>query len=758
LIQGFITGTNEGFPKLISNIKNFRIGLENIDVKGRLAVATVRNLATGVFALSGAFGSLIKAIPLIGQLVIAIQLLGSALSFVLDRFRDIDSIEDTNKALDTQSKSIKTATKALDKYNAEIKDTPKTIDTLNKQLEIEKNILLELNNANKELLDNNQGFDELFGADIDDLTDNLNKQLEVLVELGAQSEVNEVLSKFGENEEIIAENALETLKPITELTTKMLDLTSATEEASNSITQSFDNLDDGIKKIQGSLPTLTGLQSVFLDLTNILNEIDTEDIVTQASRLGERSDVEADILGISNQVDNISKVTGILKDVNKEYLENKTRLQEINKELKNRRDNILTNLKKSFFSNEATNQELELERQQIKDNIKFQKDVLETGKKSYTDFVTSAKSDLITFRDELGKSITAQEELATIAQSLQFELSLPGLSTRDTLDITKQLSEVQEASLLATRKSATIALTSVQDALAGAEALIKFYNDIDQASKDAFLTNNPAFLAELNKAFKTVSDNAQFNLQLTLLTGEIDRKITANRIKNLDSIINKLKEVSEAEITQLVETGTSEILGDLSQVLIILGQDIKRENETIDQFRKRITDALVSINEFSKLSISGIGTAESIAAQNKALTDRIQAINLEKEFLKQNNSLIDERIDKEFVLARAQVERQLSEARAAFEDERIEGDDLTRTVALIANLEARLGLLENAGEALIAKQLDQEVKKINIAIEGKEKELKAGLRVTKASEEQIKLAQLKAELEDRAAKSSRRLK
>jgi hypothetical protein len=121
-VQGFVAGTEEGFFKLGENIKKFRLSLTDIDTKGRLASTTIKSLATATFAFSGAVGSLIRAIPVIGQIVAAFGLLKAGVGFVFDLFRDAKAVEKFNDSISDSESAVKTASKAADNYNKTLSD------------------------------------------------------------------------------------------------------------------------------------------------------------------------------------------------------------------------------------------------------------------------------------------------------------------------------------------------------------------------------------------------------------------------------------------------------------------------------------------------------------------------------------------------------------------------------------------------------------------------------------------------------------
>jgi|GEM_PF-2629061 len=753
--SGFAAGLSEGFSGITKAVILANLKFEEYARLGNEVGKTNQFINITLIRLSGVFGTVLKGIntliPIIGQLTIAWSLLSSGYLFFLNLFRDEEKFDNITKAFEDQEKALKTAEKAIKKYNIELKPLLDTTDNVTKKLELQKNVLLELTNTMEDSIDNVNVEDfGFFGADLDDFTDNIVKMSDALSDLGATDEVNVILREFNNLTNLSAKEAIKAGRDFANLSKEMYNLADATNEANEGLKKAFDELHKGFENIQGSLPTLTGIEQTFVSLSEILSRQVFTDAITFGSNLETLRAYEIELLGIGEAQKSLLAISGALEHVEgvrqSQIEENTKKIAKEAKEISS-----ITNMWKQGAEalKALMDPDITYEHRSIKvienetteatkaiDDLGNSIERLRREAKKDIEIITNAIRELV---EELNLLINAQLEYSRQVQQLDFEKSLPGVSFAESLKLSSKIMDINIAKLKILKTQADLVNTANKKTIESTEeAINKVQNPItdhldyaefaklEKDAETAQQTKNKALIKEL-----------QLKSQLGDLELEIN-KVRINEFKMLKGYIIELAALVSKGIW--IPPGAQEATAKLKELYSqITGYSAEILENNFKSFLY-YNEALSRVN----------ATALGLYNQTEEIKRRTEALKEESKVLKTNLTISDDLIESAVNLEIARTEAQSDALKGALYANRIPGDvssglaigadsdERKKLGAILKELAVKEVELEKQKTALVNKQLEQENIKIKLQQDSIRSTLREGLFISKAKEIQIK--------------------
>lgn len=749
IMNGFLAGTSSGFSGLIQKTYEFSAGLERSEKQGVKFNRILRGMSTSLFLVSGLIGSVVKAIPYIGLVTFAFGLLKAGVDKLFAVFRtNNEEILLLGEAYDSLNDSIETTLKTAINFEIALQNLPNTLDNINKKLTAQSNILNTLTSGLESVLaqqDTLGGFsawdqflDTLFELDglggaggfgnLDKLKDETIPGLaNVIKHLGikeAKFEVEDLIDSFGGVHAIMNLSASAATRlgiQMLELFKKTRDLKNEQKDANDALIENVDQL----SKAFDSLATgkLSDVEKVFVNLNELLAGLDPTNVEQVASALTGLSTATVLGLGIEDTVDSITEYNVKLEE-SEEALENIGTQQRLNAlsiaENTEEQEAGFTSLFKNTKLLEAENKKLIDTQLELTAEMVVQQQIRFDSISAITTFNAIALKALDEQLDYYRELVDAQRQYNLGLARLKFDAAAPGA------DIEKRISLINEE-------------TKLQVHL----------NDLNRTANENIL----AKLKARQGRFATDKDKGTDPNSLNAEILKVETKLETTRTANANSYLKQLSSIEKA----LVETSKREGLGinvDITGDEILESQiipTIRRLAVELGKSEEEIQANIVaykSLQEFTKLEAATGGTsAAGVAGDTLSLADKVAAFQAESEYLRVNNELIDQRIDKEFLLAGAKAESDLKATEAALALNVLQGKHDEEKTAQAQELRDFIKANNEAATAFVISQIEQDTKRGQITLANRRAELSLGLNITKTQKIQLNLAKQKAILD-----------
>lgn len=229
--------------------------------------------------LGSSVGLLFKAIPIIGSLTIAWQILGQAVSFIAGLFIDEDIIK-LNESLEELDKTLVSANKSIIFYNKNLKNTLPTIENLVDRNTSLANILGEVSGALKEVnadLQAQEGFGfftniaDIFNfGELDAAKETIEGLIDTLNAAGFSTEVEQVLQGFGNIGFLSGDEVTSLAKSLSNLTNELNEAAQGSKQYADSLKNVSTELNRTFDSIVQGLPQLTGTEKAVVQMQELL--------------------------------------------------------------------------------------------------------------------------------------------------------------------------------------------------------------------------------------------------------------------------------------------------------------------------------------------------------------------------------------------------------------------------------------------------------------------------------------------------------
>ena len=742
-IQGFFVGQEKGIFGVVSAFKEFNKTLL-ATAAGTKAVGLSTIIASNaVFTLSFAFGSLLKAIPFIGQAIVAWQLLGGAITKVLDIFRNGEAIKDTNKALEDQAKILKSATKTAERYTKSTSKLPKTFDNLNKQLTVQRNVLGELGESLNEVVENSKGFDELFGSDIDDFKDQLQETSDILMQMGFEEQLKP-LEKFGDILELSEKDSLAYAKALLEIEKSTKKVTEASLAMQESVEKTFDSLFKASDKLVGLNKQLTNTQTLFVELSNTISSISTMDLsgmvgitkfVKEVSsgafaNLGLDPEVIDKFLVGSNELEAAEETLNKTYEERYTILKRLGELEVLTADASARRKEGIT-LGKALEEERKLNEEMAGFRVEINEADVARYNILVNLNVLNKEIITSLKGQVQAVRG----IINAEIELALVTKSIELQLNNSNIGYERRIDLINKLASAEKANLEAINRLSEDAIALQDKSISQREDLLK--QNINRLGETLSPQENAAESLQIQLA-RTANEVQRIQLlgdEIKLLNIEIKE---ADRLRKNYETINELlsRGADVGKATEAYKTAWTSALEEIAKKTIE-GQEAQR---------KFVSDMIAQAGEAAASRTIGapINTQGQLDAL-KASEDRLALYEEEAGFLEKTGNLWDQQADKQLTLGLIKSNDRLEEIEA--QKEIAIGEKNIADAILAVSLQKQLiTQLEKERAEFLSKILATELTAAKVATSTLQTRARLGATITKQQEGQIAIAKKMSDL------------
>ena len=719
LVNGFLAGTSGGFSNLGDNIDNYKKSLDKAQVKGVVFNKTLKSISVGIFRLTATMGALVKAIPFIGQLAFAFGILKSIVEKLFDLFRtNNEEILALNEAYDSYAETLTTLNETAENFNNNLKNLPNTIDNVTRKLTAQTNILNTMSSEMQSIIDKQValgGFDlgdkilDYFNAgNIDILKDDIiPDNINIIKNLGipeAVAELDTLLAKIDDISGASGAVAYKLNIDILGVINKWQDFLNVAKDANDSLIGSLDTLEKAVNRLNTS--KLTDIQDVFLSLEATISKIDPTNIDLTASALLSLSTAEIFKFDIVDEIQALTDADAVLVGL-------RDSLNLVQKEM------------------DAVNKrKLDIG---FKDFVAVQK------------FLRSDAREVMADTDRLTPAIELLNE--TIAEQLELmnDLNTAALKQlKARLSYYEQLTKAQKAynaELAAVNFEKTLPDNTIAASIALIERQTQATVRLNNLERAADASERTRLQDKINLIKGDITQAHELGTLKVLLQKQ-ENKLAASQTKNakaytaqISGLSKLLVKVAKDESLGInLDINTDSLINDLIPAIHNIGKALNLTNEEI----QIAIGSFESLAEFTKLQTITQGlTPDKVAGDILALDDKIRAFELESEYLRVNNQLIDERIDKEFLLAEAQAERQLFETAMAINSGELSGKHLTAKLDQERKLQEFLVKNEEAAAAFVISQIEQETMRGQIVINNRKDELAMGLRITAAQKAQL---------------------
>lgn len=259
-------------------------------------------------AIGGAGAALFKLVPIIGTVTIAWQVLSGAFKFVKNLFLGEDLIK-LNESLDKQTDALKDTAKAAKHFQTNLAELPDTLDNVNKKLTLQNNLLTEMTNNLKEVvedIDLQGGFDrwdqflDYFNAgDLDIFKESVEELADQLKRLGYAKEVIDFLEDFDDISGMGKVAAKDFGEQLLVLSTNLQRAAAASKSAHDTILTNATALEKSLTDMDAALPALTDAEETFLGLAGLVAQLDTASAEKFVSVFTSMSDLSLERLGLT---------------------------------------------------------------------------------------------------------------------------------------------------------------------------------------------------------------------------------------------------------------------------------------------------------------------------------------------------------------------------------------------------------------------------------------------------------------------------
>jgi hypothetical protein len=631
-------------------------------VKAIKATAAETTGLTRVFAIlgatvSGIISSVFKLLGPIFSLIIAWELLGSAVSFVYELFAGKPEA-DLGATLGDLESQLEEVTSASINYRENLASLPPTIENVTDKVELQSNALGELSsiikniNTDLKVLDGFDSIDKLLGiiglGNVSELEDVIEKVLTNLRNLGEIEAVNNLFEEFGDISELNADELVIFNRRLGETLNKLNELAAGSKEAINNLNTDITEVGKNLSSLVLSFGRLTDAEKIALGLDSIINRFDTigASALTISTALSNLSSVEAAGLGISDEIEHAAKLSSELEkliEVEQDAIDSR---DDFIREMGGKSGGVFLSVQFKEASAEVARATFAIHNHQIQME-KYGKDVvkaLKEGKNAFTKFIDATKE-----YNDIKQQISI-EDLLNVDNVKNFA-DILDQSLRNEQKFLKSSTILQQNILGRQQAIASAARKAIQDAEL---SLIQLGKDSEgtQQYRQLQITLNTARNAE-----------AEANKQIRILQNGLEQ----TRLKGVNiltkDITTLLKEFGK--LSKLSLFGSEVYENDieiLRRTLIkrLKGLHVELNTEDAEEQLRSFAKKLKSDRIFeAEITLIGIKNVEDIVAQtNKIIQDtaalarETTAINairssetgIEESFRSDYGSIVQERI------------------------------------------------------------------------------------------------------------------
>jgi len=767
LSTGFFAGLQGGLSNVASAANSLSIKFKEVARDQIIVGKTTQALSLALLKLSGAFGSVLrgvfKLIPVVGTLMIAWEVFGGALSTAARWLGLIsEESEEFNKVLDESSETMKTINKTIVNYEKNLSNLPATLDNTNKKLTAQKNILTEITNTLDSLntaLKSSDGFgtiDELvaglsFGlaGDLVNYRKQVEQALSAFRRSGLGPEIAQLLKSFDNFTTVSALTTKELERlgaELEKLGTKGQKSTSELLYGTEQIGQSFDDLQKSTSDYIVGLSNLDKVENLFLDITNLSDIVNSlEDNITSvqllASGYDRLSESQAKALNLDKEISVLGELGGQLKKTTDELsaasiewarfqaLRDKINAIDVREgdNAKLRRDAIFAEagVKNVIEWSERYNEV----RESFEDLLAFMK--------ALQKIIGIAVEDV---NEKLGSSISIYENLINAQKnynkainSLNLKKLNPNLDLQERIKLLNITRKIEEDLFNAQHSYNTRLYAQTKETI----------NENNKILQDSAST-----IDDINRARSQLETSRREKLLLEKSLQEDLLKLDQSRISEIKDLMQELDNVAKSEGLGIIAQKSS------IEVLSIIEDRLKNISFAAEDTKEKLIEALQSSIESTKLSVRVPVTAEGVAADIINIEDTIKSYKIEQEYLREFNSLMDDRLDREFLLKQAIAERQILEVSEALQRGDIKGEAAVKYNQLILQLAKQVNAAREGGLAIVETELAATIKKADIERKSILANLAAGLRLTKAAQLDLELREKAAEKQEAVGKDN----
>jgi len=639
LVKGATRGALAGYTAGFSGVGTVLSRITKQDIP--LFTKAMKLTTAGVAGLGGAF---LKMVPIIGQIVFAWSLLSAAFTAIKDFVTD-KALVDLSETLADNEEALNTAAKSAEFYNNKLKDLPDTLDNIEKKAKLLSNTMGTLaDNLENTLKDINidkgfSGFDAFLDAfalgNLDEFKDQLEAINNTINSFGFESEANEILKEFNNLIRLSGDESIRAGDKLLKHLKAIRDSSRGTLELNTVIKDSLDALSKGLTQLNDGLPTLSGLEKGFFNLNTIMLSLDTENVSQVISSLEKLNTFDLNQLGLSTIATNISNIKAPLDSLNKSLKSAQDELDKINKlrEVAASYDDVTT----IEIVNKQTERQFNVLTQFIS-NIKNNIEGVNSELKKQSEGIIK---QLDKVRARFQKIINAQKEIADIRSRNAVSNLEQGKGLEKRLGLLKDLTQAENNYINTITKQIGMDLASVNKGIKETTNLLKA-TDLDTGTQ-----------ASLTTALQTGQERKQ----------QLENKLLENRNKIVGNYIKQVKVVQKefSKITKFAAAGltvSKEQAKIIQEELYVAYLNIATAQGAVGieavNIATQMTIAAAAVQDFNAfLQQTRMPSIDALIGEISSLDARAEALDIESNYLRDNNILLDERIDKEFILANA---------------------------------------------------------------------------------------------------------
>ena len=728
----------------LTALAGYQGGLTGIKTALAGIIGTTKGV-TRVFSVLGATvagvgGAFLKFLPIIGLLTAAWSILSSIFSTVKEALFGKELV-DLNETLDNNIEALETAAKSAELYDSKLRHLPSTIDNTAKKTLLLANTFGTLHdNLSKTLEDIDilggftglDSFLDAFGlGELDEFKDQLDSTVKTLIKFGEVDSANTILTKYNDLLKLSGENASKAGEELNKLLKMLRDTARGESELNTVLSEALEGLSKGLLAIDGGLPALTGAEQGFLNLQTILSTLDVKNVHLVASAISEMTHFELRELGLTDIAKEVSSINKPLDELNK----NLTKAQVKLKLIQESRDKAA----------KLGDLELEVRTDKTEKDFNFLTQVINTLEAGISGITTRLKdqsagivTQLDKVKDRFQDIINAQKEIAAIRSQNAISNLEQGVGLEKRLSALKQLTDAENTYLETVSSQTQSSLTNIKDAVAEVTKKLEKV-DLDKGTRAGLTKELEAGLGK------------QQQIENKLL--DTKTKITANYIKQVKTLQSELKKTTRLSAAGLtVSKEQAKVVEDkLFAAFLKVGAIQTATSESAEVFARRMTASTIAVEKLSAfLQQARIPSTESLVSNISSLEARAEVLRVEADFLAEHNTLLSERIDKEFILAKAENERRSAAVQTELVTAISEDPEGSKRITELQNrlnaLKLENAKLQEVGKSVLKAAATKKIKLLKDEIKFTKKILDQGALITKAKQDEIKLEKIRQDL------------
>jgi hypothetical protein len=367
------------------------------------------------FVIGSGISVIFKAIPIIGSLIIAWQVLGSAIGFVRDLFFDEDIVK-LNESLNKQKDALNSSVKSIANYKQNLEGLAPTLENITEKTEVLSNISTDLfSNLNEVIsdIDLQGGFSawsqflDLFSGfgDLDNFKDNLEEVANQLSNIGLEDSVNKILREYNDISSLSVEESRKLGRELRDLAKDFTEVSKAAQESARESAKGIEELNKAFLNLSGTVPKLSEAEIALLGIDSMLRRIQSIGPLEGLTTISQLNTVALDRLGLTDISDDIIEVTQNFEQLTKEINKTKTELEEI-------RDSNFSILRQSEID-------------QLNDELDILNSELNIASEEIDRFSRLAEDKLKIATEEMEKLVEAKKKFTKEKLILELDISLP---------------------------------------------------------------------------------------------------------------------------------------------------------------------------------------------------------------------------------------------------------------------------------------------------------------------------------------------